>query len=55
MRLLPGVDQEVFLQVSQLREAFVAGLTLEGSLSAVDTKMNLDDGEEEEHGQMMQL
>lgn len=47
MRLLPSVDQVVFLQVSQLSEAFVTGLTFERSLSAVDTKMNLHDEEEE--------
>lgn len=47
MWLLPGVDQEMFLQVSQLGEAFVTGLTFERSLSTVDTKMNLHDGEEE--------
>lgn len=47
MRLLPSVDQEVFLQVSQLGEAFVTGLTFKGSLSTVDTKMNLRDGEED--------
>lgn len=47
MWLLPSVDQEVFLQVSQLREAFVTGLTFEGSLSTVDTKMNLHDREGE--------
>lgn len=41
--LLPRVDQEVFLQVRQLGEALVTGLTFEGSLSAVDSKMNLRD------------
>lgn len=41
VRLLPGVDQEVLLQVSQLGEAFVAGLAFERSLAAVDTKMHL--------------
>lgn len=46
MWLLPSVDQEVFLQVSQLGEAFVTGLTFEGSLSTVNTKMNLHDNEE---------
>lgn len=44
MRLLPRVDQEVLLQVSQLGEAFVAGLTLERPLATVDTKMNLERG-----------
>lgn len=47
MWLLPSVDQEVLLQVSQLGEAFVAGLTFERSLSTVDTKMDLHGGEEE--------
>lgn len=47
MWLLPSVDQEVLLQVSQLGEAFVAGLAFERSLSTVDTKMNLHGGEEE--------
>lgn len=41
MWLLPSVDQVVFLQVSELREAFVTGLTLEGPLSTVHTKVNL--------------
>lgn len=41
MRLLAGVHQVVLLQVGQLGEAFVTGLTLEGSFSAVDPKMNL--------------
>lgn len=41
MRLLPGVDQVVLLQVSQLSEAFVTGLTLERSLTAVHSKVNL--------------
>ncbi len=45
MWLLPSVDQEVLLQVSQLGEAFVTGLTFERSLSTVDTKMNLHDEE----------
>ena len=46
MRLLPGVDQVVFLQMSQLSEAFVTGLTFEGSLPTVDTKVNLRSEEE---------
>lgn len=47
MWLFPSVDQEVLLQVSELGEAFVTGLTFERSLSTVDTKMNLQDREEE--------
>ena len=47
MWLLPSVDQEVLLQMSQLGEAFVTGLTFERSFSTVDTKMNLCDREEE--------
>lgn len=45
MWFLPSVDQEVLLQVSQLGEAFVAGLTFKRSLSTVDTKMNLQSRE----------
>lgn len=48
MRLLAGVHQVVLLQVSQLGEAFAAGLTLEGPFSAVDPKVNLRVEEEEE-------
>lgn len=47
MWFLPSVDQEVLLQVSQLGEAFVTGLTFERSLSTVDTKMNLHSREQE--------
>lgn len=43
MWLLPSVDQVVFLQVSQLGEAFATGLTFERSLPTVDAKMNLRD------------
>lgn len=43
MWLLPSVDQVVFLQVSQLSEAFATGLTFERSLPTVDAKMNLRD------------
>lgn len=46
MWLLPSVDQVVFLQVSQLGEAFITSLTFERSLSTVDTKMNLQTGGE---------
>ena len=35
--LLPGVDQEVFLEVGELGEALVTRLAFEGSFSAVDT------------------
>lgn len=41
MWLLASVDQVMLLQVSQLGEAFVTGLTFERSFSTVDTKMNL--------------
>lgn len=54
MWLLPSVDQEVLLQVSQLGEAFVTGLTFERSLSTVDTKMNLH-GREEETKRLLRL
>lgn len=47
MWFLPSVDQEVLLQVSQLGEAFVTGLTFERSLSTVDTKMNLHSRDQE--------
>lgn len=43
MWLLPSVDQVVFLQVSQLSEAFATGLTFERSLPTVDAKMDLRD------------
>lgn len=46
MRLLARVHQEVLLQVSQLGEALVAGLTLEGSLPTVDAKVDLRVGQE---------
>lgn len=45
MWLFPCVDQVVFLQVSQLGEAFVTGLTFEGSLSTVNTEMDLHEEE----------
>lgn len=41
MWLFPCVDKVVFLEVSQLSEAFVTGLTFEGSFSTVNTKMDL--------------
>lgn len=41
MRLLSCVDQVVFLQVGQLREVLIAGLTPEGTLSAVHSQMDL--------------
>lgn len=41
MRLFPSVNQIVFLQMGQLGEILVAGLTLEGSLSTVHSQMNL--------------
>ncbi len=45
MWLLPSVDQKVLLQVSQLGETFVTGLTFKRSFSTVDTKVNLHDRE----------
>lgn len=41
MRLLSCVNQVVFLQVGQLSEVLVAGLTPEGTLSAVHSQMDL--------------
>lgn len=41
MGLFSCVDQVVFLQVSQLGEAFVAGLTFEGPLATVNTQVDL--------------
>lgn len=41
MWLFSSVDQIVFLQVSQLREAFITGLTLKWPLAAVDTQVHL--------------
>ena len=46
MGLLPGVDQEVFLEVSELREALVTRLAFEGSFSTVDTQVDLRNDEE---------
>lgn len=41
MRLLSCVNQVVFLQVGQLSEVLVAGLTPEGTLSTVHPQMDL--------------
>lgn len=41
MRLFPRVDQVVFLQVSQLCEVLVTGLTLEGALATMHSQMDL--------------
>lgn len=41
MRLLSCVNQVVFLQVGQLSEVLVAGLTPEGTFSTVHSKMDL--------------
>lgn len=41
MRLLSCVNQVVFLQVGQLSEVLIAGLTPEGTLSAVHSQMDL--------------
>lgn len=41
MRLFARVDQVVFLQVSQLCEVLVTGLTLEGTLSTMHSQMDL--------------
>ena len=41
VRFLPGVHQEVFLQVGQLREVLGARLTPEGALTAVHPEVNL--------------
>lgn len=38
---LSCVDQVVFLQVGQLGETFIAGLTLKGSLTTMDTQVHL--------------
>lgn len=42
MRLLSCVNQVVFLQVGQLSEVLIAGLTPEGTLSAVHSQMDLE-------------
>lgn len=52
MWLLPSVDQVVFLQVSQLSEAFATGLTFERSLPTVDAKMNLRDKKRKKKNQL---
>lgn len=41
MGLLSCVDQVVFLQVCQLSEVLVAGLTPEGTLTTVHSQMDL--------------
>lgn len=41
MRLLSCVDQVMFLEVGQLRETFFAEVTLERSLTAVHSEMDL--------------
>ena len=41
MRLLSSVNQVVFLQVGQLCEVLIAGLTPEGTLPAVHSQMDL--------------
>lgn len=41
MRLLSCVNQVVFLQVGQLSEVFIAGLTPEGTLATVHSQMDL--------------
>lgn len=41
MRLFSRVNQVVFLQVGQLGEVLIAGLTLEGPLSTVHSQMDL--------------
>lgn len=41
MGFLSCVDQIVFLQVGQLSETFIAGLTLKGSFTTMDTQVHL--------------
>lgn len=41
MRLFSCVNQVVFLQVGQLGEVLIAGLTLEGPFSTVHSQMDL--------------
>ena len=48
MGLLPGVDQVVFLEVCQLREALLTQVALEGPLAAVDAEVDL--AERNKHG-----
>lgn len=45
MRLLSSVNQVVFLQVGQLCEVLIAGLTPEGTLPAVHSQMDLKVGQ----------
>lgn len=45
MRFLSGVNQVVFLQVGQLSEVLIAGLTPEGTLSAMHSQMDLEVGQ----------
>ena len=42
MWLLSRVNQEVFLQVSQLSEVLTAGLTSEGALATMHTQVHLE-------------
>ena len=42
MRLLPRVDQVMFLEVGQLSEAFFAEVTLERPLPTVHSEMDLE-------------
>ncbi len=42
MGFLSCVDQIVFLQVGQLSETFIAGLTLKGSFTAMDSQVHLE-------------
>jgi len=48
VRFLPGMDQEVFLQVGQLGEVLGAGLAPEGTLTAVHPQVNLQHESPEE-------
>lgn len=41
MWLLSSVYQVVFLQVGQLRETFITGLTLKWSFATMDTQVHL--------------
>lgn len=41
MRLFSRVDQVVFLQMSQLGEVLITGLTLERTLSTMHSQMDL--------------
>lgn len=41
VRFLSCVDQIVFLQVGQLSETFIAGLTLKGSFPTMDAQVHL--------------